>query len=232
MLVVDLHALQPVDLLDLVDQIGGERLDAEHAQDVVRGAVPVHQGVALAHDIPFLNADVLALGDEVLGRLAVAVVRHDDDPPLGLVVLAELDPTGDVGDDRVVLGLTRLEQLGHPRQAAGDVAGFGRFPRDTGEHVAGMGGLAVLDVEDGVDREEVLRLAAVGERDDLAALVEEAHTRLEIAAARLLAPVDHYLVGDPGPLVHHLAEGEALHHVGEAHDARALGDERQRKRIP
>ena len=175
---------------------------------------------------------MLALGDEILGRLGVAVIGHDHDPPLGLVVLAELHPAGDIGDDRVVLRLPRLEQLGHPRQAAGDVAGLGRFPRDAGEHVAGMHRLAVLDVEDGVDREEVLRLAPVGQRDDLAALVSESHARLEIAAARLLAPVDHHLVGDPGPLVHHLAEGEALHHVGEAHRARALGNQRQRERIP
>ena len=35
-LVVDLHALQSIDLLDLAHEIFGERLDAEHLEDVVR----------------------------------------------------------------------------------------------------------------------------------------------------------------------------------------------------
>ena len=46
-LVVDLHALQPVDLLDLVDEIGGELLDALDRQDVVRRRIAVDDVVAL-----------------------------------------------------------------------------------------------------------------------------------------------------------------------------------------
>ena len=230
MLVIDLHALEAVDLLNLVDQILGELFHAEHAQDVVRRAVAVHQGVALAHHVPFLDADVLALGNEVLHRLGVPalVVGHDHDPPLRLVVLTELDPAVDIGDDRVVLRLARLEQLGDPRQAAGDVAGLGR-PRDAGEHGTGLNLLVILDVQDGIDREGVLRLATVGQRDDLAVVVHQTHPRLQVATARLL---DHDLVGDPRPLVHLLAEGEALHHVGQAGGTRAFRDHRQGERIP
>ena len=35
-LVVDLHALEPVDFLDLVDEVLGQRLDPHHFEDVVR----------------------------------------------------------------------------------------------------------------------------------------------------------------------------------------------------
>ena len=73
-LVVDLHALQPVDVLDLVDQIVGQRLDAHDAQDVVRHRVAVHQRIALADEVALLHADVLALRDQVLERLLVLVV--------------------------------------------------------------------------------------------------------------------------------------------------------------
>ena len=37
------------------------------------------------------------------------------------------DPARDLGDDRIVLGLAGFEQLGHPRQTAGDVASLGGF---------------------------------------------------------------------------------------------------------
>ena len=45
-LVVDLDALESVDLLDLVDQVLGQRLLAEHLEDVVRVGGAVHQRLA------------------------------------------------------------------------------------------------------------------------------------------------------------------------------------------
>src|SRR3546814_3424676 len=80
--------------------------------------------------IALLDGDVLALGDQVLARLLVLRLRHHDNAALGLVVLAELHAAGDLADNRVVLRLAGLEQLRHPRQAAGDVARLGGFPRN------------------------------------------------------------------------------------------------------
>ena len=108
--------------------------------------------------VAFLDGDALALRDQVLDRLRALAFRHDQDAALGLVVLAELDAARDVADDREILRLARLEQLGHARQTAGDVAGLAALARDTREDVAGMDLLAVLDREDRVDRQQVARL--------------------------------------------------------------------------
>ena len=135
-LVVDLDALQPVDLLDFVDQIGGQFLDALDGEDVVRGGIAVDDVVALLDDVAILQMDVLALRDQVLARLLALVVRLDGDAALVLVVLAEPHGAADFGDDRRILRLARLEQLRHPRQTAGDVARLGAFGRDTRDHVA------------------------------------------------------------------------------------------------
>ena len=78
-LVVDGDALQPVDLLDLVDQIGGELLDALDRQDVVRGGVALDDGIALLDHVAILQVDVLALGDQVFLGLLVLAVGLDDD---------------------------------------------------------------------------------------------------------------------------------------------------------
>ena len=67
-LVVDEHALQPVDLLDFVDQIGSEFLDALDRQDVVRCRVAFDDEIALFDDIAVLQMDVLALRNQVLDR--------------------------------------------------------------------------------------------------------------------------------------------------------------------
>src|SRR3979411_2213360 len=137
-LVVDQHALQPVDLLDFVDQIGREFLDALDRQDVVRRRIAFDDEIALFDDVAVLQMDVLALRDQVLPGLLGLVHRFDRDPALVLVVAAEADGAGDFRDDRRVLWLAGLEQFGNPRQTAGDVAGLGALGGDTRKNVAGL----------------------------------------------------------------------------------------------
>ena len=57
---------------------------------------------------------------------------------LPLVSLPKLTDAVDLADHGVLLGLARLEQLGHPRQTAGDVLGLGGLARDLGDHLAGL----------------------------------------------------------------------------------------------
>ena len=54
MLVVDAHALQPIDLLDLVDQIGGEILHALDGEDVVGRRVAFDDELTLFDDVTIL----------------------------------------------------------------------------------------------------------------------------------------------------------------------------------
>jgi hypothetical protein len=68
-LVVDLHALEPIDLLDLVDEIVGQFLDALDRQDVVRRRIAFDDVVALFDRIAVLEMDVLALRDQILRGL-------------------------------------------------------------------------------------------------------------------------------------------------------------------
>ena len=90
MLVVDGDALQPVDLLDLVDEIVGQLLDALDRQDVVRCRMTIEQELALLDAIALLHGEMPSLGDQILDRLAAVLVRHDGDAPLVLVVAAKL----------------------------------------------------------------------------------------------------------------------------------------------
>ena len=102
----------------------------------MRRRVAVEDVVALLDGVAVLQMERLALRDQVLDRLQRRVVRLDDDAALVLVVAPEADRAVDLGDDGVILRTARLEQLGHPRQTAGDVLGLGAFHRDTREHVA------------------------------------------------------------------------------------------------
>ena len=100
--------------------------------------------------VALLHRDVLALRDQILDRLT-AVLRTNDNTPLGLVIPAELDAALSFGDDRVVLGLARLEELCDTRQTTRDVTVLGGFTRNTGQDVAGLNLGPVLDRKDRVD---------------------------------------------------------------------------------
>src|SRR5439155_875633 len=83
--------------------------------------------------VAFVDADVLAPRDQVLTRLAV--VGADHDLAHALHEAAHLDAAVDLGDDRLLLRLARLEQLRDARETAGDVLGLRRFSRDLGDDV-------------------------------------------------------------------------------------------------
>ncbi len=68
-LVVDGHALQPVDVLDLVDQVVGELFHALDRQDVVRCGMAVIDEVAALDAVAVLHRQALAARDQVLDRL-------------------------------------------------------------------------------------------------------------------------------------------------------------------
>ena len=186
MLVVDLHALQAIDVLDFLDEIGRQFFHALDAQDVVRRGIAFDDVIALLDIIALAHADMLALGDQILGRLDLVRLGLHDDAALVLVVLAEFDKAVGLGQHGRFLGLARFEQLRHARQAARDVAGLGAFGRNTGENVAGADLRAVFHRQNGVGRDRITRLAAaIRQLDELALLVDDGDGRTQFG--RVLA---------------------------------------------
>src|SRR5688500_7535151 len=131
-LVVDLHALQAIHVLRLGDDRARQLLYAEQAQEVVRVDRAVDDHLALVDHLAVVHQQVLVLGDQVLVLLLVEVGDHQ--ALLALGVLAEAHRAGDFREYPGVLRRARLEQLRHPRQAAGDVARLGDFLRDARPH--------------------------------------------------------------------------------------------------
>ena len=86
MLVVDLHALQTIDVLHLVDDVllhGGRTLNGK---DVARRNLSVGQGGACTHGVVLLDKDLTRQWHEVLALLAG--LRGDDN-----LAVAALDLT-------------------------------------------------------------------------------------------------------------------------------------------
>src|SRR6202140_4200280 len=233
-LVVDRDALEPVDVLDLIDEVAGQLLDALDRQNVVRRRVAFDDLVPLLDEGAVLQMDVLALGDQILPGLLILAVRLDGDAPLVLVVAAEADRAGNLGDDRGFLRPPRLEQLRHPRQTAGDVARLGAFGRDTGDDVTGADMHAGIDRDDGVHGQERAGVAAAAEFQDLAVLALDHQRRAQVllAAGGARAPIDDHALGDAGRFVERLGQRLTFDQVLVADNAVDLGEDRPRIRVP
>src|SRR5690606_10278197 len=140
--------------------------------------------------------------------------RLDDDAALVLVVAPEADRAVDLGNDRVILRTTGLEQLGHTRQTAGDILGLGALERDTREYVAGGHLLAGLDRNNRIDREQIPGLATTIELDDGVAALDR-NGRLERVVALAAAPIHDHTLGEAGGLVGRFRHGRAVDQVLE-----------------
>src|SRR5262249_45551751 len=234
--VVDVDTLQPVHLLDLVHEVRREILDAFDRQDVVRGRIALDDDLPLFDDVAILQMDVLALGDEIFDRLDALLARLNREPPLVLVVATEAHGAGDFGDDRRFLGPARLEQLRHPRQAAGNVAGLGAFGRNAGDDVACLDLRAGIDRDHRIDGELVASLAAAAAPgaglEDLAVLALDDDGGTQILAAAGSAPVGHHALGNAGRFIERLRHRLALDQILERHRALDFGQDRPRIRIP
>lgn len=183
-------------------------------------------------DVAVLKVDVLALRDQVLARLVGLVHRLDRDATLVLVVAPEPDGARDFGDDRRILRTPRLEQLGHPRQTAGDVTRLRAFGRDTGEDVARLYLGSDVDRENGIDRQHVAGIAATGELEHLAILALHHDGRTQVRAAARRAPVDDHALGDTGGFVERFRDRLSLDQILEANGAFDFGEQRPGVGIP
>src|SRR6185437_3008413 len=228
-LVVDRHALQSIDVLDLVDQIVREFLDAFDRQDVVRRRVAVVDKVATLDAVAILNGEALATWDQILGRLLRFVIRLDVDALLVLVVLTELDGARNLRKDRVILRTTCFEEFCNARQTAGDVARLRRCRRNTSQHVAGLHRRTTIDREHGIDRQQVTRITTARDLDRLALAVLDDDRGLQLGAARSCTPVDDDAVRRALHFVRLLAHRRAFDQVLEVD--RTIGFRQDRTRI-
>src|SRR5215468_2515206 len=171
-LVVDVDALQPIDLLNFIHEVGCQFFDALDCENVVRGWIALDDIVALLDHVAVLKMNVLALRDQVLLRLLAFGPRFDRDTALVLVVFTEPHRTADLGDDRSFLRTARFEQFRHSRQTTGDVACLGAFGRDTRNNVTGLHVATRIDRDNGIDRKLISGLPAAGELENLVARLD------------------------------------------------------------
>ena len=220
MLVVDVHALQTVDFLDLVHQVFLQLLLAEHGQNVVRIAGAIHERLAFLDSLALLYVDVYAARQRIFALFAI--VADDVDLALTLADLAVFHRAFDLGDDSGFPRLSRLEQLDHAGETTGNVLGLSGFTRDLRQYVGRVDFVTVPHHQVGVGRHEVLlRLArpTLGLHDNC---------RLPL----LVDGVGHHQLRHTGHLVDALLNRSTFNQIFEVDHAADFGQNRERVGIP
>ncbi len=232
MFVVDLHPLQPVNVLNLLDQILGEGRHALEAQDVMGVELAVGDDLALLHALALEDVDVAPLGDQLFYRLTL--IHGNDEPLFTLGVLAETDGSRCLGKQGLLLGFAGLEQVCHPRQTTGNVAGLARFLWNPRQHVAHADFGVIGNADDGARGQEVARRhLGTGNIELLVVLVEQLDQGSQVLAVRrALFGVDDHQGGEPRYFVRLALNGNAVDEVFEPQGSRYLGDDRVGMGIP
>src|ERR1700752_4482762 len=221
-LVVDLHALQPVHLLHFVQQVFLHGARALDPQNVVRIHRTLGQAVTGADAVALVHAQMLARGHFV--QLRLALFRMGPDLALAALDLAEPHHAIDFGNRGRVLRPARLEQLGDARQAARDVTGLVRLARDLGEYLTRIHYLAILDHQLRAFRNHEVAEPLLF----LALLLHDLDVRVQL----LLAVFDDHALAPAGDFVQLLAHRLVLDDVDEPHQTRDVRHDRVRVRIP
>ena len=118
-LVIDLDALQPIDVLNFIDDVAGKLFHTLQPQNVMGIHWTIDNDFALIDNLPIMGHDVFVLRDQVLMNSTIQLGNHQT--LLALGVLAERDRTRNLSQHAGILGRTGFEQLGNTGQAASDV---------------------------------------------------------------------------------------------------------------
>ena len=233
-LVVDLHALQTVDVLDLLHDMLGHGFQSAQPQHVVGVEFPVDQHLSARHPSPFEDGHVAGARDVHL--LHRSVVGRDVQTLLVAHLGAVADHALDLGKYRVDLCLgPRLEQVDHARQPSGDVAGLGPGrQRNPGQHVALLHRGAFGQADHGVGGQGVMhRLFRSFEQDRFAGLVDQIDGRGQRAPGwRSILGVQHANAGQTRHLVGGHAHRLTICEVDQAKVAFPVCQQRLDVRIP
>ena len=153
-LVVDLHALQAVNLLNFIHQVLLHRRRTLNGQNVCGRDGSVAQGRTCTHEVVLLHQNLLAQVDEVATLLASTALDHD-------FTVATLDfsvrnRTVNLCYYRRIRWITGLKELGHTRKSARDVTRFGSAARNLHQDFSGLDLFALVNHKVGTHRQGVV----------------------------------------------------------------------------
>ena len=213
MLIVDLHTLQSIHILHLIDHIVGQRLDSHDCKNIMRCRVAINDIIALLNKVAFADRNMFALGDHIFNRLNALVRRLDTNAPLVFVILTKAHIAINFRNDSVIFWTPCLEQFCHPWQTTGDVFGLGTLTRDPRDHITRLDALAVVAGQNRINRHRIGQRIARIVAQRVTRLVKQDDLWLQFIAFRRSTPVDNNFLGHTSGIVGLFAHSDPIYQI-------------------
>ena len=211
-LVVDLHTLQTVDLLHLVDDVLLHLHRALDGEDVSRCDGTVGERRASLDIVAVLSKNLLGGGDEI-GALFAGLAGDGDLTVVAFEFLVDGDNTVDFSHDGGVGRVAGFEELGDAGQTAGNIASLTEAARNLDHDVTSLELLTLVDTN-------VCTHGKVVDFEDVAIAIDD----VEGGVLGALAAFDDYLIlqsglgialDTVGDVLDNILEGDATGHIGD-----------------
>ena len=147
MLVIDLYALQAVDILNLFDQICGQRFYAQQAQYVLRVRLAIGNHFTALHLFTFEHINVPPFRNQLF--MVFALRASDDQTLFTFRFLTEADCSGALSQNGWLFRLSGFEQVSYSWQTPGDVAVFSRFLWNSCNHITDRHFFFIIQTDSG-----------------------------------------------------------------------------------
>ena len=219
MLVVNLHTLQTVYVLNLVDDVFLNRSGTLDGEDVTRSDDTIGKRSTGTNGIVLLNKNLFGEADEIF--LLVTGLACDDNLAVAALHLTHCHLTVDLRNHSGVARVARLEKLCHTRKTSGDVTSLAYGTRNLYECGTCPDGLSVFHYDVSAYREVVCAYHLTVLTDDVAG-----------RNLGLVLRVGDDLLGQSGSLVGLGTIGDALYHIVEFKRTAVFGDDDRIERVP
>ncbi len=233
MLIVDLNALQTVNVLYFVGDVTRYRVDATKTQNVVRCFWTVGNNVTTFYTFTFKHVELTPFWNHLLVRIA-AIQRRDHQTALPFGLFTEGNDTADFSQDCRLFRTTCFEQVRNAWQTTGNILGTAGFLRNTRQGITRTDLYAIFQLNNRFTWQEVLsRHIGAWDQNVVAVSINDFQCWTQIFTTRgTFCRIQNHQGRETGQVVGLTSNRLAIDHIGEANKARHFGDYRHGVRIP
>ena len=229
----NLHTLQAVNLLYLLNNVASQCFDTLQTQNVMRIYGTVHDGFTAVYHLTVVYQNLFLFRNQRFVCYTVYIGNNQTLFTFGF--LTEGNGTGNFSQHAGIFRYACFKQLSNARQTTGNIAGFRRRLRNTRQHITLTDFLTFTDSNHRTDRERHRnRRSRTWDTDFQTVFIQQFDSRTQQfrSTGGATFAVDDYQSGQTGYIVGLFGNGYALFYVFEFHQTCMFGNHRTGMRIP
>ena len=229
----NLHTLQAVNLLHLLNNVASQCFDTLQTQNVVWIYGTVYDGFTTVYHLTIVYQNLFLFRNQ--GFVCYTVYVGNNQTLFTFGFFTEGNGTGNFSQHTCIFRHACFKQFGYAWQTTGNIAGFRRRLRNTRQHITLTDFLTFTDGNHRTDRECHRNWGSRTRNANFQTIfIQQFDSRTQQfrSTRRTTFAVNHYQSRQTGYIVSLFRNGNTLFHVFEFHHTCVFGDHRTGMRIP